>query len=52
MNLEYLFAAYTVIWACLGGYLLFLGARQRSVRNELERLRERLEERAGGNGNA
>ena len=38
----YLFIAYTIIWLLIGGYLLWLGARQRNNRREIERLRAML----------
>ncbi|HYR63236.1 MAG TPA: CcmD family protein [Actinomycetota bacterium] len=37
----YLGVAYTAIWAGIGGYLLFLGRRQRATDRRLEELRER-----------
>ena len=37
----YLFAAYTIIWALVFGYVLFLYRGQRKLRRELESLRER-----------
>jgi CcmD family protein len=44
-HLGYLFAGFAVFWAGLFAYLLWLQARLRSVRRELERLEERLAER-------
>ena len=38
----YLFIAYAIIWLLIGGYLVWLGARQRSNRREIERLRAML----------
>ena len=38
----YLFIAYAFIWLLIGGYLLWLGARQRSNRRQIERLRALL----------
>jgi CcmD family protein len=38
----YLFIAYAIIWLLIGGYLLWLGARQRSNRRVIERLRAML----------
>ncbi len=43
-NLEYLFAGFAVVWACLFIYLLLLQGRLRSLQREIERLEERLEE--------
>ena len=42
--LEFLFAGFTVFWAGLFVYLLWLQARLRAVQRELERLEERLAE--------
>ena len=46
--LEYLFAGFAVFWAGLFVYLLWLQARLRAVRRELERLNERLAEAEDG----
>ena len=46
--LEYLFAGFAVFWAGLFVYLLWLQARLRAVRGELERLNERLAEAEDG----
>ncbi len=35
----YLFWAYAIIWILMGGYLMTLGARLRSARREIDRLR-------------
>lgn len=43
-NIEYLFAGFAVVWACIFIYLLLLQGRLRSLQNEIERLEERLEE--------
>ncbi len=44
-NLPYLFAAYTVTWIGFFAYLYHVSQRQRSLRREVEALREALEER-------
>ena len=44
-NLPYLFAAYTLTWIGFFVYLYYLSQRQRSLRREVETLREALEER-------
>ena len=44
-NLPYLFAAYTVTWLGFFAYLYYVSQRQRSLRREVEMLREALEER-------
>jgi CcmD family protein len=43
-NIEYLFAGFAVVWACIFIYLLLLQGRLRSLQHEIERLEERLEE--------
>lgn len=43
-HLEYLFAGFAVFWAGLFAYLLWLQARIRSLKSEIERLEERLAE--------
>ncbi len=40
--LSYLLAAYLLIWAVLGGYLLSLGLRQRRAEAHLRQLQQRL----------
>ena len=52
MTLQFLFWAYTLIWILLAAYLAILGLRQHALARRLERLRERLEGRAGGSGRA
>lgn len=37
----HLFAAYTIIWALVFGYVLFLYRGQRKLRREIEALKER-----------
>jgi CcmD family protein len=47
----YLFIAYSLIWLLIGGYILWLGVRQRRNRREIDRLRAKLghdEDRPGG----
>lgn len=44
-NLPYLFAAYTLTWLGFFAYLYYVSQRQRSLRREVEMLREALEER-------
>lgn len=39
-NLGYLMAAYTVIWAVVFGYVLFMQRKQRSLQRQIERLQE------------
>ncbi|MBS4025566.1 MAG: CcmD family protein [Clostridia bacterium] len=40
--MNYLFAAYTVIWVLLFGYLVTLGKRQNKLAEELEILKRNL----------
>lgn len=37
-NLEYLFAAYSVVWFVLAGYIYVLYARQRKLKQEFDAL--------------
>ncbi len=47
-NLPYLFAAYTVTWIGFFVYVYYLSQKNRSLRREVEALREALEERERG----
>lgn len=39
-NLGYLLAAYTVIWAVVFGYILFMQRKQRRLQRQIDRLQE------------
>ena len=39
-NLGYLFAAYTVIWAVVFGYVLFMQRKQKRLQHQIDLLRE------------
>jgi len=39
-NLGYLFAAYTIIWAVIFGYVLFMRMKQRKLKHQIDLLRE------------
>ena len=41
-NLSYLFAAYTIIWAVIFGYLYLMQRKQRRLDREIELLKEGL----------
>jgi CcmD family protein len=41
-KLWYLFWAYNLIWIAMGGYLLWLGARERHLSRLIERLLRKL----------
>lgn len=41
-RLRFLFWAYAVIWILMAAYLVSLGVRIRAIRQELDRMRERL----------
>ena len=41
-NAGYLFAAFTIIWALVFGYILFLFNKQRKLRREINSLKEAL----------
>ena len=44
-NFGYLFAAFTIIWAVVFGYVLSLFNRQRRLRQEINSLKEVFKER-------
>jgi len=39
-NLGYLFAAYTIIWAVVFGYIFFMQRKQKSLQRQINRLQE------------
>ena len=43
--MNYLFAAYTVIWIILALYLFSIHSREKKLREEVERLKQLLEKR-------
>jgi CcmD family protein len=43
-NLEYLFAAYTIIWAVIFGYAFFLYYKQRKLSRQMDLLKDSLGE--------
>ena len=43
-NLPYLFATYAIVWLVLFGYLFVVAAQVRTVRRDLDLLKERLGE--------
>ncbi len=44
-NAGYLFAAFTIIWALVFGYVLLLFNRQRRLRRDINSLKEVLKEK-------
>ena len=42
-NLGYLLAAYTLIWAVVFGYVLFMQRKQRRLQRQIDLLRKSLE---------
>ena len=42
-NLGYLFAAYTLIWAVVFGYILFMQRQQRRLQRQIDMLRESVD---------
>ena len=40
--LPYLFAAYSIVWLVLFGYLFVIATQTRAVRREVDQLKERL----------
>ena len=47
-NAGYIFAAFTIVWAVVFGYVLTLFNRQRRLRREIDLMKETLEERKIG----
>lgn len=45
-NTAYLFAAFTVVWLLIFGYMLYLGSRVSGLRDEVAALQSDLERRA------
>jgi CcmD family protein len=43
-NLGYLLAAYTVIWAVVFGYLIYLQRKQRKLQRQVKALEKTLDE--------
>ncbi len=46
-NAGYLFAAFTVVWAVLFGYVLYLLNKQKKLQDEINLLRETLKAKKG-----
>ena len=44
-NTAYLFAAFTIIWALVFGYILFLFNRQRKLRRDIDSLKKAFKEK-------
>lgn len=44
-NLSYLFAAYTIIWAFVFGFVFFLYYKQRKLRRQMDLLKDSIGER-------
>ena len=42
-NIGYLFAAYTVIWAVVFGYVLFMQRKQRKLQQQIDMLQESVD---------
>ncbi|MDO8717100.1 MAG: CcmD family protein [Dehalococcoidales bacterium] len=47
-NGGYLFAAYTLVWAAIFAYVLFLSAQQAKLRKEIDALKQGLKEKKTG----
>jgi CcmD family protein len=41
-NLPYLFAAYTIVWLVLFGYLFVIATQLRAVQRDVDQLKERM----------
>ncbi|MBA7687637.1 hypothetical protein ES703_96101 [subsurface metagenome] len=46
-NASYLFAAFTIVWAVVFGYVLSLLNRQKRLRREIDSLKEEFKEKEG-----
>ena len=42
VSMNYLFAAYTVIWVVLFGYVFRLSRRQQALKGEIDRMQQQL----------
>ena len=42
-NLSFLFAAYTIIWAVIFGYVFYLYRKQRKLQREIDLLKETMD---------
>jgi len=42
-NMGYLFAAYTIIWAVVFGYVVFMQRKQRRLQRNIDLLRESID---------
>ena len=49
-HFPYLFWAYNCIWFLIAGYVGILLARQRTIRRQIEELREKLDSSGEGDG--
>ena len=47
-SMDYLFAAYLVIWIVLAAYLYSIDSREKKLRKEIERLKQMIEKMAAG----
>ena len=47
-DLDYLFAAFAVVWVMVFGYILLLSFRQRKLRQEFDLLEQKVTERNSG----
>ncbi len=48
-NLGYLFAAYTLIWVAIFGYILFIHIKQRKLQQQIELLQKATEKPESAN---
>jgi CcmD family protein len=48
-NLAYLFAAYTIIWAVIFGYIVFIYLKQKKLQQQIDLLKQSVEEPDTGN---
>ena len=41
-NIDYLFAAFAIVWATIFAYILYLSVRQKQLQREVESLEEKM----------
>ncbi len=49
-NLDYLVAAYTIIWIAISAYVLIIYRRQKQLRREIDFLKEKIKAKGADGG--
>jgi len=49
-NLDYLVAAYTIIWIAISAYVLIIYHRQKRLRREIDSLKNKIKEKGADGG--